>query len=168
MDTLEDVSADIEAAAHEVDYVAVNTLWLALLKLANAEDNGSNEQARMVALVDRIPELQISAIVQAEDVDALVNLDPPLESVLTHARERLETEKVATALGKIRTQRATDVREAMSGLGFVLKTIRNKREHGFKSRRGPRDAQILSPARHLLDRLCRAALEAQRQAELLS
>lgn len=53
MDPLEDVRLDIESAAAESDYVAVNTLWLALLKLANLED-GPQELARMVALVDRI------------------------------------------------------------------------------------------------------------------
>jgi len=49
----------------------------------------------------------------------------------------------------------------MAALGYVLKAIRNKREHGFKTRHGPRDAEILRAARQLLDRLCRAALDAR-------
>jgi hypothetical protein len=160
MDPLDDVRSDIEAATSESDYVAVNTLWLALLKLANLE-NAPKELARMVALVDRIPEDAIYAIVENPTVDSLLNLDPALETVVSHPRERLETAEVKAALEKVRVSRSSSPREALSGLGFVLKTIRNKREHGFKTRFGPRDSEILRPARQLLDQLCRAAVQAR-------
>src|SRR5207248_2820366 len=55
MDSIADVRVDLEAAASESDYTAVNTLWLALLKLANMEQ-GKSELVRMVTLVGRIPE----------------------------------------------------------------------------------------------------------------
>jgi hypothetical protein len=139
---------------------AVNILWLVLLKLANLED-GRKEDVRMFALVGRLPEDAIRAIVNGDAVDSLLTLDPPLETVVGHPREELETARVTAALEKVRKFRSSAPREAMSGLGVVLKAVRNKREHGFKTPLGPRDSDILRPARHLLDQLCRAALQAR-------
>jgi hypothetical protein len=159
MDVVDDVQSDLEAAVSERDYTAVNTLWLGLLKLANLEE-GKTEFDRLVAIVNRIPEEKVQAIVGALAVDALLNLEPPLETVVSHPRERLDTGKVSAALDQVRNHRTCSPREALAGLGFVLKAIRNKREHGFKTRLGPRDTEVLAPARQLLDQLCRAALEA--------
>jgi hypothetical protein len=163
MDPLEDVRSELEAAGAEPDYLAMNTLWLSLVKLANLEE-GENEYPRIVKLVNRIPEPTIRALVTLEAIDSLLTLDPPLETVLSHPRERLQTKKVTEALQKIRMLRSSAPREAMAELGFVLKAIRNKREHGFKTRLGPRDSEILRPARQLLDQLCRAALQARTSA----
>jgi hypothetical protein len=160
MTPLEDVSADLESAANESDYTAVNALWLALLKLAILEE-GRSELNRMGALINRIPDAIVQDIVGAEAVDSLINLDPPLETVVSHPREKLETNEVTDALNRVRSNRAVTPREGLAGLGFVLKAIRNKREHGFKTRFGPRDAEILRPARLLLDQLCRAAYQAR-------
>ncbi|HEV2946022.1 MAG TPA: hypothetical protein VGX70_01520 [Gemmataceae bacterium] len=160
MDPLADVRSHLEAAASQSDYVAVNTLWLALLKLANLED-GKSELARMVVVVGRIPVETVASIVSDRAVDALLNLDPPLETVVSHPREQLETAEVIEALNKIRAQRTSAPREALAGLGFVLKAIRNKREHGFKTQAGRRDAEILHPARQLLGKLSQAALESR-------
>jgi hypothetical protein len=160
MDPIADVRLHLEAAVSESDYTAVNTLWLALLKLANLEV-GKSELARMVKLVGRIPAETVAAIVNDPAVDSLLKLKPPLETVVSHPQEELETEKVAAALEKVRSQRAAAPREALAGLGVVLKAIRNKREHGFKTRVGPRDSEILRPARQLLGKLSQAALDAR-------
>jgi hypothetical protein len=164
MHPIDDVRSDLLAAGTETDYTAVNTLWLALLKLANLED-GKSELARMLTLVGRIREDSVQSIVSDSAVDALLNLDPPLETVVSHSMERLDSANVNAALNKVRTERTETPREALKQLGFVLKTIRNKREHGFKTRVGPRDSEILRPARHLLAKLCEAALEARIRAE---
>jgi hypothetical protein len=163
MNPIDDVRSDLETATSEADYTAINTLWLALLKLANLED-GKSELVRMVTLVGRIAEEAVQEIVNDPAVDALLNLDPPLETVMSHPREKLETAEVTAALEKVRTQRAVAPREALAGLGFVLKAIRNKREHGFKTRAGPRDMEILRPARQLLGKLCQAAFETRVRA----
>jgi hypothetical protein len=164
MDPIADVRSHLEAAASESHYTAVNTLWLALLKLANLEQ-GKSEFARMVALVGRIPEWTVASIVNDPAVDALLNLQPPLETVVSHRQEKLETAEVTAALNKVRAQRAVAPRDALDGLGFVLKAIRNKREHGFKTPAGPRDLEILGPARQLLGKLSQAALDARLRAE---
>ena len=161
MHPFDDPHSDIEAAASESDYAAVNTLWLALLKLANLE-SGQKEHTRISALLDRIPEDAIRAIVDSPAVDSLLKLHPPLETVVSHPHERLETAEVKAALEKVRVSRSSAPREAMTALGIVLKKIRNKREHGFKTRLGLRDSEILGPARQLLDNLCRAAVNAVR------
>jgi hypothetical protein len=150
MDPINDVRSDLEAAASESDYAAVNTLWLALLKLANLED-GKSELARMDTLVGHIPEDTVRAIVNDPAADALLNLDPPLETVISHPREKLETAKITAALEKVRSERAAALREALAGLGFVLKAIRNKREHGFKTRAGYRDTRDTTPSPTVVD-----------------
>jgi|GEM_PF-4953831 len=164
MNQIADVRLHLEAAESDSDYMAVNTLWLALLKLANLEE-GKSELGRMVTLVRRIPEETIAAIVNDPAVDLLLNLEPPLETVKSHPLEELKKAKVTAALETVRARRAVAPREALAELGFVLKVIRNKREHAFKMSDGGRDSEILRPARQLLRRLCEAALEARVSAE---
>jgi hypothetical protein len=163
MDHLDDVQADIQAAASESDYTAVNTLWLALLKLANLEQ-GRTELVRMTTLVNRIPKDALCGILADEAVASLLNLHPPLETVLSYPREELRTKEVTEALAVIRSQRTSNLRAAMASLGSVLKSIRNKREHGFKTRMGPRDSVILSAARRLLELICSASLSSRSMA----
>ena len=105
-----------------------------------------------------LAERTVQGIVCDAAVDAL--LRSPLETVVSHRLEKLETAEVSAALEKLRTQRATSPREVLAGLGFVLKAIRNKREHGFKTHVG-RDSEILRPARQLLTKLSQAALAAR-------
>lgn len=151
--------ADIKAAASVSDYEAVDVLWVALLKMANTMP-GSNEHKRMMNLVQAIPETQIKTCLLSPAVQCLVELDPPLETVLSDPHERHDAEATASAVLTIRTYRETNPRTAMLGLGEILKRIRNKRAHGFKTRKGPRDAEILRAACVILDDLCRASAEA--------
>ena len=58
----------------------------------------------------------------------------------------------------MRRTRNDDPRSAMLAFGGILKTIRNKREHGFKSSKGQRVVQILKAARGVLAGLCDVAL----------
>lgn len=157
MTTLDDMRGDIEASANEPDYVAVNTLWLALLKLANTQ-SGLKEKARMVALVQQIPANEAKAIVNLPAVDTLLNLDPPLETVLVSQYERNDPEGTQRVIEVVRANRTSHPTTALSNLGSLLKRIRDKREHGFKTRHGPRDYVILGATRSILEALCRSAL----------
>lgn len=150
MTTIEDVWGDVEASANESGYAAVNTLWLALLKLANTQP-GSTEKDRMVALVRQIPANEASEIVNLPAVDALLSLDPPLESVLASRYERNDPQGAQRAIDAIRVNRMSAPRTALLSLGPLLKRIRDKREHGFKTRHGPRDSVILGATRSILD-----------------
>ena len=113
----------------------------------------------MLALVGRFPVAQMREVLHDPAVESLLTLDPPLETVLTDPYERLYPEDAKRALDQIREQRDANPREALLGLGEILKRIRNKRVHGFKTRSGVRDHEILGVARLILLRLCELAVE---------
>jgi hypothetical protein len=152
-----EIQSDLERAATLSDYEAVNVLWVALIKAANM-CSGRDEFIRMRNLSTEFAEKVIGVILYSEPVDRLLNLDPPLETVLVNPREILATERTAKAISEIRNKRGTAPREALLDLGMILKTIRNKREHGFKSHKGARDAEILNATRLILAELCRCAI----------
>lgn len=156
---LDDILQDLSASEGVSDYEAVEVLWVALVKSANLMP-GKSEHQRMLALVERMPVQGIKLLLDHPAVDARLNLDPPLETVLADAHERLYEEETKAALTKIRDSRGKEPKEALFALGEILKRIRNKRVHGFKIRKGPRDIQILGATRPLLFGLCQLALEA--------
>jgi hypothetical protein len=90
--------------------------------------------------------------------DTLIKLDPLLETVLADDHERLRTEKAEIAISQVKNLRFVNLMQALIALGDILKLIRNKRAHGFKTRSGPLDQEILSSARTILDRLFKIAL----------
>lgn len=153
----EDIWADLQAVMQLSDYEAVEVLWVALVKAANRM-RGPSEHRRMLALVSRMSVDEISKLLSRKEVDALINLDPPLETALADPHERLYAVETKEALEVIQASREKDQMRALQSLGEILKRIRNKRAHGFKARKGPRDAEILGAARPLLADLCRLAL----------
>ena len=154
----EDIRTDLKAAEQLSDYEAVEVLWVALVKAANCM-LGASEHQRMIGLVGRMPAASVKEVLHHPAVESLLSLDPPLETMLVDPSERLYPEDTTRALDQIRTQRDRNVSEALLGLGEILKRIRNKRAHGFKTRSGPRDREILGAARSLLLRLCELAVE---------
>lgn len=113
----------------------------------------------MLAVVEEMPVEGIRALLMQPAVDALLNLDPPLETVLADDPEQLYPEATAVSLEKVRQGRVSSPREAVIALGELLKRIRNKRAHGFKTRKGERDGVILGAARPLLFRLVGLAIQ---------
>ena len=120
MSIADNVGGDLEASANESDYAAVNTLWLALLKLANMQP-GSNEKARMVALFQQMPVNEVRAIVNHPAVDTLLDLDPPLETMLANPYEQNDAEGAQKAINTVRVNRTSNPTAALSGLGWLLK-----------------------------------------------
>ena len=160
--SLSSIEEEIQSAESMADYEAVDVLWVALLKLANRM-RGTNEHRRMLALVGAFEVEIVRSILGLRAVDNLLDLDPPLETVLTDPHERLEKAAAERSLKTVRQYRTTDPPAALLAMGEILKRIRNKRAHGFKTRNGPRDREILGAARSILTALCRAALEAVRK-----
>src|SRR5262245_15535864 len=144
---------EVAATDSEPDYAAVELLWNALVKAAHSK-NSSTEFARLQLLIADLDSTQASALVQHPSVDTLLNLHPPLETVLADRHERVETQRAANELAIIRATRAAESDKAAAALLSLLKRIRNKRIHGFKTPDGPRDAEILGAARPLLRLLC--------------
>ncbi|MHA1428597.1 MAG: hypothetical protein ACTSQI_21645 [Candidatus Helarchaeota archaeon] len=160
MDTnrLQEIRRDIKEAKNSSDYVAVELLWVALIKAAHTV-SGNNEHERILSLVDDIPVRKIKEILFHPAVDILLNLNPPLETVLTNVHERLDYDKTVKAITKVRDFRKSNPQVALGNLGEILKRIRNKREHGFKAVGRPRDREILEAARKILFELCTAIIE---------
>ena len=154
----DDISTDLKVAEQLSDYEAVEVLWVALVKAANRM-LGASEHQRMIGLVGRMPAASIKEVLHHPAVESLLSLDPPLETVLVDPSERLYPEDTKKALDQIRSQRDKNGTQALLGLGEILKRIRNKRAHGFKTRSGPRDREILGAARPILLRLCELAVE---------
>jgi hypothetical protein len=134
-------------------------LWLVLLKASNRMP-GRSEHTRMLALVNAIPETTIRSLLSLPAVDSLMNLSPPLETVLSEPLERLYPKETNAAIKNIRHRRNIDPKSALVSLGEILKRIRNRREHGFKTPDGPRDSEILAASRTILESFGVLALEA--------
>ena len=157
MATTAEIKEEVERSALLTDYEAVDLLWVALLKVSN-KLAGNDEYARMRNLVNGLPEASLATILNSPFANALLDLDPPLETILADPHERLQPDEAAKAIRQVRSTRNSDPRTAMLAFGGILKTIRNKREHGFKSSKGQRDIQILKAARGVLAALCGLAL----------
>jgi hypothetical protein len=153
MTDIDDVKHDINRAKELSDYDAVNVLWVALVKAANL-NAGENEFLRMKTLIGKLSETDLRDVLTSAAVNRLLDLDPPLETVLVSPHEKLYPVATSKALACIRNDRDIDPRQAILHLGEILKRIRNKREHGFKSNKGPRDEEILSAARNILTSIC--------------
>jgi hypothetical protein len=166
-------SAELDAAKEELTrtftlpaYEAFDVVWIAVIKLANLLP-GKEEHDRLLALLDRLSEDSVRDILQRRQVDTLLNLQPPLETVRSSEYERLNAGQTADNLEMVRRHRADDPKLALRNLAEVLKRIRNRRAHGYKTPEGRRDKDILESAVELLRLVgfsAVKALDAERRA----
>ena len=140
------------------DYEAVDVFWVALIKFSNLLPD-SIEHKRMLNLLNQLSIESLNYIVSDLSVDELLKLEPPLETVLVNPNERLCSEKTKQAISNFYACRENKPIEAVLSLGEILKRIRNKRAHGFKTRSGPRDQVILKATRSILKRMCETVAE---------
>jgi hypothetical protein len=145
-------------------YGAVNGLWVCVVKLANLMPRIAEEHEQIASLLRGFSREEALMIVSDRGVDDLLNLQPPLETVLAENSEKLYPLPAARQLERIRNRRTSDPRAALMALFEILQRIRNKREHGFKTPEGPRDDQILGAAALVLNRLVTMALARVRPA----
>jgi hypothetical protein len=152
-----DVSAKIDGLRQEAaswaesgPYQAVNGLWVVLVKAANLLPRVGEEHEQIASLLRRFDRAEAQAVLSTEGVDALLDLDPPLETALAEAGERLQAIQARHELGRVRQRRSSDPKAALGSLFEIAQRIRDKREHGFKTPKGPRDSTILSAASLIL------------------
>ena len=157
MSLIANLQKAVSATDNQKDYVAVELLWNALVKAALSK-NSRKEFERLQLLVGDLQPAQVAAWVQHPAVDTLLNLQPPLEKVLADPQERLDSQRAADELAIIRAARVSDPNKAAIELLSVLKRIRNKRIHGFKTPDDLRDAEILGAARPLIRMLCHSLI----------
>ena len=128
-------------------------LWNVLVKAAHAKHE-QYEFARLLLLIADLNPAQVAAWTHDHSVKTLLDLQPPLETVLADRNERIQPSNAVAEIATIRATRVAEPRKAAVALLSVLKRIRNKRIHGFKTPDGLRDAEILGAARSLLRALC--------------
>ena len=117
-------SAELDSAIAELNrtvglpvYEAFDVAWVAVLKIANLLP-GAEERDRLRALLDRIPDDSIRSILHSQEVDTLLNLDPPLETILSYRHERLQANKTAQELELVRLHRDDDPKLAVVSHGY--------------------------------------------------
>jgi len=133
---------------------AFDTLWTALLQLANNRPEQTEHQ-RLLSLVQQLPPAAFTRIATSDAITGLTNLDPPLETYQANQHERLYTKKTAHAFATITADATNAPDRAIEAVGTILKGIRNKRAHGFKTTDPTtRDGNILRLATAVLHQLC--------------
>jgi hypothetical protein len=156
--TVDEIRKEVQDSTRLSDYEAVDVLWVALVKAANRQA-GKNEHQRMMELVRTLSDDALIAILNSGDTNRLLDLDPSLETVLSDRHEALYPDKTGELIRHIRECRNGEPKAGMLSLGEIIKRIRNKRAHGFKSRNSPRDAEILGATRAILFGLLNAVLK---------
>jgi hypothetical protein len=89
-------------------------------------------------------------VLQEPSVEALIEIQPPLESIASNQHERLDEERAQHLVETVRANQDSDPKSAIIALAEVLKRIRNRRAHGFKTPDGPRDEEILGNAAEII------------------
>jgi hypothetical protein len=144
------LAAETDRAEAMAPFEKFDALWTALLRAANHLPQ-SSERERLIALVQVLTEPAVRGILNSEAIRTLVSLDPPLETVATSPHEELYPDRTAATFARIRAGQAIAPLQALAALGEILKRIRNKRAHGFKSSDpGTRDGLILTAASSIL------------------
>ena len=156
---LEIARAELQRSNDLSDYEAVDVAWVSMVKAANTRQE-PNEHKRLVALLDQADAAVVKTVLHLPQVDTLLNLQPPLESILTSPHERLDLERTAREMNSVREKRDQDPKAALRALAEILKRIRNRRAHGFKTLYAPRDQEILGAAAPVLRAMAKASIDA--------
>lgn len=162
------VRDELEAASRLGPYAGFELAYVCLIKLSLSElderDFNSlspvkRESRRLFKMVARLPEERMREILELPQVDGLLSINPPLGTYRSHEKEEIYESDARRGLKRIRLNRTSDPREALGSLMYLLKMIRNKREHGFKSPNVARDQAILAPAYALVVAMAKACLD---------
>ncbi len=152
----ETVLTEIISTQSLPDYEAADVLWTMLIKVVDsAKDAGRNEHELdcqgLESLVEKFSEDEIKRLLKDASVDSLVFLDPPLETILDDPEETPDENSTMRAIGKLRSSRDSDPKEALMNLVIIIERIC---AHEFKSGTAPYDEEILSLTRKILYLFC--------------
>lgn len=154
------IARDESARSYELsDYEAVDVAWVVMVKAANTSPE-PNEHMRLVAVLDQVNATVVREILLHPGVDALLNLQPPIETILTSPHERLDAKRTEREMSEIRQSRESDPKGALRALAEIMRRIRNRRAHGFKMPYAPRDQEILGAAAPVMRAMAMAAINA--------
>ncbi len=138
------------------DYEAAELLWTTLTTVVNTMENpGKSEpeldRQRLESLVEKFSEDEMKRLLKDVSVDSLAFLDPPLETILTDPEGTPDEDSTMRAIGKLRSSRDSDPKEALMNLVKVLERIYT---HGIKEEPISHDKEILLLTRKILYLLC--------------
>jgi hypothetical protein len=152
------ILSELDSDQSAAPYDAFDQAWICLIKLGNLM-TGKSEHDRLSALLDQMDEAVAAKLLKESSIDDLINLEPPLDTVLSSPHERLDKDIVSQWIGEVRDERGHATRESLLSLVEILKRIRNKRAHGLKTPDGPRDTEILSASASITAVMVRLAAE---------
>jgi len=156
---INNITEDMCRAIQLPPYEAVDVYWVALVKFSLLMP-GKSQHKRMIDLIENLSSESIEHIISNPKIDILLGLDPPLETVINSPHEKLYSEKTKLAINQFYQNKETNPKESLLVLGEILKRIRNKRAHGFKTSNGFRDQEILDSSKDILGRICGSVAEA--------
>ena len=149
----EQVLSEIVSTQSLPDYEAFDALWAAMTKAVNLLQ-GESDRQRRGSLFEKLSEEEIKRLLKDGSMNSLIFLDPPLETVLTDPDEKPGEDSVMRIIGKVRSSRDSDPREALINLVEILGRIRDKLAHGFRIESESGENEILSSARKILYLIC--------------
>ena len=137
-------------------YEAADVLWATLTKVVNRmETQGKSETGvdhqKLGPLVDKLSEDEMRRLLKDVSVDSLAFFDPPLETILTDPEGTPDEDSTMRAIGKLRSSRDSDPKEALKNLVGILEKIH---AHQFKEEPVTHDKEILSLTRKILYLFC--------------
>ena len=136
------------------DFEASDVLWATLTTVVNIMENAGeseHDRQRLESLVEKFSEDEMKRLLKDVSVDSLAFLDPPLETVLTDPEGTPVEDSTMRAIGKLRSSRDSDPKEALINLVRILEKIH---AHGFKAEFSSSDKEILSITRKILYLFC--------------
>ncbi|MDR4504230.1 MAG: hypothetical protein MRK01_05465 [Candidatus Scalindua sp.] len=147
----EQVLSEIISTQPLPDSEAFDTLWRSMIKIAGVM-TGSSECNRqsMGTLFAKLSDEEIKRLLKDRSVDTLIFQDPPLETLLADPEEKPDGNSIMRIIGKLRSSRDSDFREALINLGEVIKRVHEKFRYVCTKEPGDGDSEILSSARKIL------------------
>ncbi len=133
------------------DCEAVDTLWKALTSVIGLlTGTRVSDRQRLDSIFDQLSDEEMKRLLMDKSVDALIFLDPPLETLLADPGEGSDENSIMRIVAKVRSSKDSDSREALVNLYKVLRRIGERVPHGFKKESEDGDNGILSSTRKIL------------------
>ncbi|GAX60994.1 ATPase [Candidatus Scalindua japonica] len=150
----EEILTEIISSQSLPDHEAVGVMWASLTKtvdMTKGEGDHKLNRLRPGSLVEKFSDVEMRRLLKNVSVDSLAFFDPPLETILTDPEGTPDEDSTMRAIGKLRSSRDSDPKDALMNLVRVLERIYT---HEFKDRSISYVTEILSLTRKVLYLFC--------------
>ena len=152
-----DLLVEYSKADRNQEYFGFMQVWGVVVKMANNFSKTKNEHDRLIDLVQNLRPEQMKSLFLNDGLYTLCNLDPPLETFQAFRHENLR-KTVQAAVRRMKTKN-TRPSNRIRAICDVLKSIRDKRAHGFKHMGSHRDEEILTAGYFVISEIAEAVFE---------